>query len=69
MSLDKKGYFVGRRALERERRDGPAWKLMGLEVEWPGMERLFADVGLPPQLPGTAMRGSLPILSGNVQVG
>jgi aminomethyltransferase len=42
---------------------------MGLEVEWAGMERLFADVGLPPQIPGAAMRGSLPILSGNVQVG
>jgi aminomethyltransferase len=42
---------------------------MGLEVEWDGMERLFKDVGLPPQIPGMAVRGSLPILVGNVQVG
>jgi aminomethyltransferase len=69
VALDKKGYFVGRRALEREKREGSAWKLMGLEVEWSGMEGLFADVGLPPQIPGMAMRGSLPVLIGNVQVG
>jgi aminomethyltransferase len=69
VALDKPGYFVGRRALEREKRDGSAWKLMGLEVVWNGMERLFADVGLPPQIPGMAVRGSLPVWSGNVQVG
>ena len=69
VALDKQGYFVGRRALEREKRDGSAWKLMGLEVEWEGMEQLFKSVGLPPQIPGMAMRGSLPIMVGNVQVG
>jgi aminomethyltransferase len=69
VALDKQGYFVGRRALEREKREGSAWRLMGLEVEWEGMERLFKDVGLPPQIPGMAVRGSLPIFVGNVQVG
>jgi aminomethyltransferase len=69
VALDKPGYFVGRRALEREKREGSAWKLMGLEVEWDGMEQLFKDVGLPPQIPGMAVRGSLPIFVGNVQVG
>ena len=49
--LDKPGYFVGRRALEREKREGSAWKLVGFEVDWEGMERLFAAVGLPPQIP------------------
>jgi aminomethyltransferase len=69
VSLDKQGYFVGRPALEHEKREGSDWKLMGLEVEWNGMERLFKDVGLPPQIPGMAMRGSLPVLVGSVQVG
>jgi aminomethyltransferase len=69
VNLDKKGYFVGRRALEREKRDGSAWRLMGLEVDWTGMERLFAGVGLPPQLPPMAVRGSLPILMEAAQVG
>ena len=69
VALDKQGYFVGRRALEREKREGSAWKMMGLEVEWEGMEVLFKSVGLPPQIPGMAVRGSLPIMVGNVQVG
>ena len=37
VSLDKQGYFVGRRALEREKREGSPWKLMGLEIRWEGM--------------------------------
>jgi aminomethyltransferase len=69
VSLAKQGYFVGRRALEREKREGSAWKLMGLEIEWNGMERLFTHVGLPPLIPAMAVRASLPILIGNVQVG
>ena len=69
VALDKQGYFVGRRALEREKHEGSAWKMMGLEVEWEGMEKLFKSVGLPPQIPGMAVRGSLPIMVGNVQVG
>ena len=67
--LDKPGYFVGRRALEREHRDGSAWKLMGFEVDWERMEPLFAKVGLPPQIPGMAVRASLPVMQGNKQVG
>ncbi len=69
VALDKQGYFVGRRALEREKQEGSAWKLMGLEVEWNGMERLFKEVDLPPQISGMAVRASLPVLVGNVQVG
>ena len=69
VALDKPGYFVGRRALEREKRQGSSWKLMGLEVHWEGMETIYKQVGLPPQIPGMAMRGSLPIMVGNVQVG
>ncbi len=69
VSLDKPGYFVGRRALEREKKAGSQWKLMGLEIEWNGMQRLFSDVGLAPNIPGMTVRASLPILVGEVQVG
>ncbi len=69
VNLDKPGYFVGRRALEREARQGPAWKLVGLEVDWEPMERLFKRVGLPPQLPAAPLRASQPVFYGNVQVG
>jgi aminomethyltransferase len=69
VALDKPGYFVGRRALEREHRDGSAWKLVGVEVEWEGLEKLYASVGLPPQIPAMAVRGSLPVTRDGRQVG
>jgi aminomethyltransferase len=69
VALDKPGYFVGRRALEREKREGSEWKMVGIEIDWVGMERLYAELGLPPQVPGTAVRASMPIMMGNVQVG
>ena len=33
------------------------------------MSRLFAEAGLPPQIPGMAVRESLPVMSGARQVG
>ncbi len=42
VALDKPGYFVGRSALEREKREGSAWKMVGIEVDWVGMEKLYA---------------------------
>ncbi len=69
VALDKPGYFVGRRALEREAREGPAWKLVGLEVDWEGLERAYAAAGLPPQIPAMAVRGSLPVTCSGRQVG
>jgi len=69
VALDKPGYFVGRRALEKEKHEGSAWKMVGLEVDWVGMENIFKQVGLPPQIPGMAIRGSLPVMVGSVQVG
>lgn len=69
VNLDKPGYFVGRQALEREQRSGPQWKLIGLEVDWPGMEAHFAAAGLPPQIPTIPVRASLPVYSGSTQVG
>ena len=69
VNLDKKGYFVGRRALEREKREGSAWKFVGLEVAWEGLEKLYAAVGLPPQIPAMAVRESLPVMAEGKQVG
>jgi len=69
VNLDKKGYFVGRRALEREKREGSAWKLVGLDIAWEGLERLFGEVGLPPQIPHMAVRGSLPVMADGKQIG
>jgi aminomethyltransferase len=68
VNLDKPN-FVGKKALAAERERGPAWQFVGLEVEWNGLERLYLEEGLPPQLPTTAVRASLPIASLGRQVG
>jgi aminomethyltransferase len=68
VNLDK-GNFVGRRALAADKARGPAWQFVGLEVEWKGLERLYAEQGLPPQLPTTTLRASLPVASMGEQVG
>ena len=69
VNLDKQGYFVGRRALEREHREGSSWKMVGLEIDWEGLEREYAAVGLPPQIPAMAVRGSIPVYTDPRQVG
>ena len=54
--LDK-APFVGQAALRRVARDGPPRQLVGLEVDWPDLERLYDEAGLAPQLPATASPG------------
>lgn len=64
-----KDRFNGRDALLEERRRGPTWRFMGIEVNWSSLERLYEDVGLPPKLPTTAWRTSVPLYVGGLQVG
>ena len=61
--------FIGQDALRREYARGPAWRFVGVEVDWDSLERLYADVGLPPKLPTTAWRASVPLYVGGLQVG
>jgi len=68
VSLDK-GNFNGRQALLAEKARGPAWQFVGLEAEWNGLERLYLEEGLPPQLPNVTVRASLPVASLGRQVG
>jgi glycine cleavage system T protein (aminomethyltransferase) len=65
----EKERFNGRDALVDERERGPAWRFMGIEVDWDSLERLYAEVGLPPKLPTTAWRASVPLYVGGLQVG
>jgi aminomethyltransferase len=62
-------WFVGRDALRAERERGPEWELRGLEIKWESLESLYAEVGLPPQLPAQGWRTSVPVYSGAKQVG
>ncbi len=65
-----KDRYNGKDALDAERRRGPSWQFTGMTVDWDSLEKLYADVGLPPRLPSQAWRVSVPIYDpGGRQVG
>ena len=65
-----KADFVGRLALEREARaGGPARRLVGLELDWYGIEGLFSAQGLPPAISSVVDRAPRPVFVGGRQVG
>jgi aminomethyltransferase len=66
--LDK-AKFVGQSALAEEKRRGHAREIVGLEVDWPGVERLYEQAGLPPALPAAASRVAVPVYAGGRQAG
>ncbi len=58
----EKGDFVGRLALEREQRaGGPSRRLVGLELDWHDIERLYAGQDLPPSVPAAVDRAPVPV--------
>jgi aminomethyltransferase len=61
--------FTGRDALARERAGGPARRIVGLEIAWPDVEKLYEAVGLAPQVQATASRVAVPVFAGSHQVG
>ncbi len=72
VALDKPADFVGRRALAAERAaGGPPRRLVGLELDWAGIEALHAAHGLPPTAPATVSRTAVPVYAsaGGRQIG
>jgi aminomethyltransferase len=65
----KRGPFLGRDALLKEKARGPAWSLVGLVVDWDELEQLYDSFGLPPSLPTHAWRGGVPVHADGQQVG
>jgi aminomethyltransferase len=63
VDLERKQFpnFIGRDAIVAERKRGPAWALVGLEVSWESLEALYESFSLPPSLPATARRDGLPV--------
>ncbi len=61
--------FVGRAALVRQAKTGPEWRLRGLEIDWVSLEQAYGSVGLPPMVPSSAWRTSVPVYRGDSQVG
>jgi glycine cleavage system T protein (aminomethyltransferase) len=68
VSLDKKK-FIGQAALMAEKKRGPARDIVGLEIDWPEVERLYEAVGLPPAVSPIASRVAVPVFANGAQVG
>jgi aminomethyltransferase len=66
--LDK-GRFVGQAALLEEKRRGHAREIVGLEIDWTGVERLYEEAGLPPAVSAIASRVAVPVYRNGEQVG
>ncbi len=65
----KKAPYVGLSALRREASAGAPRELVGLDVSWDDVERLYEQAGLAPQIPLTASRASVPVYRDGAQVG
>jgi aminomethyltransferase len=65
----EQGRFIGQRALAEESKTGHARQVVGLEIEWTAVERLYEKVGLPPTVGATASRVAVPVFKGDRQVG
>jgi aminomethyltransferase len=61
--------FIGQQALRMEKERGSPWSIIGLEIDWVDLERLYDQVNLPPQVTGRASRVPVPIYKGGQQIG
>jgi aminomethyltransferase len=66
--LDK-NRFIGQRALVEEKKRGPAKQIVGLEINWPEVERIYEEVGLPPAVSPIASRVAVPVYRNGTQLG
>jgi len=66
--LDK-ARFVGQEALAAEQKRGHAREIVGLEIDWNGIERVYAQAGLPPVMPSAASRVAVPVYKSGTQTG
>jgi aminomethyltransferase len=70
VDLGKASAFNGKRALIAEQRSGgPARRLVGLELEWAGIEGLFAKHDLAPAVSPMVHRDPVPVYKEGKQVG
>lgn len=66
--LDK-NRFIGQAALLAEQKRGHAREIVGLEIDWPAVENLYENVGLPPAVSAIASRVAVPVFKDGAQVG
>ncbi len=65
----EKSRFVGQRALRREHAAGPRRQIVGLQIEWTAVERLYDEAGLAPAVGATASRTPVPVFKAGKQIG
>jgi aminomethyltransferase len=68
VSLDKPR-FIGQRALRAEYAKGHRRQVVGLDLDWTEIERLYEGAGLPPAVGATASRVAVPVYRGGRQIG
>src|SRR5437667_4830559 len=68
VNLDK-NRFIGQQALSEELKRGPAREIVGLEIDWPEVEKLYEVVGLPPAVSPIASRVAVPVYRNGSQAG
>ncbi len=64
-----KNRFIGQAALIAEQKSGSPRAIVGLEIDWPGVERLYESVGLPPSVSPLASRVAVPVFKDGQQIG
>jgi glycine cleavage system T protein (aminomethyltransferase) len=70
VEFGKAAEFTGRHALLAEQRTGgPSRRLVGLELEWAGIEGMFAKHGLAPMISPFVDRSQVPVYKEGTQVG
>jgi aminomethyltransferase len=70
VAFNKASDFNGRRALLAERKaGGPERRLVGLELDWSGIEAMYAKHGLAPAISPLTHRDPVPVFKENKQVG
>ena len=70
VDFGKTGDFNGRAALLAEQKaGGPARRLVGLELDWAGVEGMFAKHGLAPMISPFVDRSPVPVYRDNAQIG
>jgi aminomethyltransferase len=68
VNIDKRR-FIGQQALRMEKERGHARQVVGVEVDWTEVERIYDRLGLPPTIGSIASRVAVPVYSGDRQVG
>ena len=64
-----KGRFIGQHALREEQQQGHPRQVVGLEVDWTEVEKIYEKLGLPPSVGATASRVAVPVYRGGRQIG